>query len=110
MSEPIRDPDFRDPGAPGLAALSEGLGIAWEAMRANKIRSILTVLGVAVGVSVVVAIAALMTGLQTSVMEAFESAGPNNFVVTRFDFTAVRISDDGNNRPPWWNKPEIQPL
>ena len=94
---------------PLFATLLEGLGIAWEAISANRIRSALTVLGVAVGVAVVMAIAALITGLRSSVMEAFESAGPNNFVVTRFDFTAVRISDEGNNRPPWWNKPEIVP-
>lgn len=94
---------------PGLAALGEGLVIAFDALRANKIRSSLTVLGVAVGVSVVVAMAALITGIRSSVMEAFESAGPNNFNVMRFDFTAVRISDDGNNRPPWWNKPKIEP-
>jgi putative ABC transport system permease protein len=30
-------------------------------------------------------------------------------MVTRFDFTAVRISDVGNGRPPWWDKPEIEP-
>jgi putative ABC transport system permease protein len=65
---------------------------------------------VAVGVSVVVAMAALITGFRTSMAEAFESAGPNNFTVMRFDFTAVRISDEGNNRPPWWNKPRITPL
>jgi putative ABC transport system permease protein len=91
------------------ATLGEGFRIAWDAMWANRVRSSLTVLGVAVGVSVVMAIAALITGIRSSVMEAFESAGPNNFVVTRFDFTAVRISDDGNSRPPWWNKPEIEP-
>ena len=102
--------ETRSDRAPGLAALGEGLGIAWDAMRANKVRSGLTILGVAVGVSVVMAIAALITGMRTSVMEAFESAGPNNFVVTRFDFTAVRIADDGNDRPPWWNKPEIRPV
>ncbi len=96
-------------GASGFTALTEGLIIAWEALRANKIRSSLTILGVAVGVSVVVAMAALITGIRTSVMSAFESAGPNNFVVTRFDFTQVRHSDEGNNRPPWWNKPEIEP-
>lgn len=95
-------------GASGLVAISEGLSIAWDALWANRIRSGLTVLGVAVGVSVVVAIASLITGIRTSVMSAFESAGPNNFVVTRFDFTAVRISDDGNNRPPWWNKPKVE--
>jgi putative ABC transport system permease protein len=91
---------------PGLSALSEGLGIAWEAMLANKVRSILTVLGVAVGVSVVVLIAAVMTGLRTSVMDAFEAAGPNNFTVSRIDFTAVQAS--GDNRPPWWNRPELE--
>ncbi len=96
-------------GASRLAALNEGLKIAFEAMRTNAIRSVLTILGVAVGVSVVVALAAVITGIRTSVMEAFEASGPNNFMVTRFDFTAVRISDVGNGRPPWWNKPEIEP-
>ena len=96
-------------GTSGLTSLREGLLIAFDAMRANAIRSSLTILGVAVGVSVVVALAALITGIRSSVMEAFESGGPNNFVVMRFDFTAVRISVGGNNRPPWWNKPELVP-
>ena len=101
------DPRFAARQA-GLGALAEGLSIAWDAVRANKVRSMLTVLGVAVGVSVVVAIAALITGLRTSIMESFESAGPNNFIVSRIDFTAITISD-GDSRPPWWNRPEIQP-
>ena len=94
--------------ASGLHALYEGFLIAWDAMQANFLRSLLTVLGVAVGVSVVVAIGALMTGLRSSVMEAFEAAGPDNFVVTRFDFTAITIGNDGE-RPPWWGKPVIEP-
>lgn len=101
------DPTLDDRGAAGLGALFEGLSIAWDAMKANRVRSALTVLGVAVGVSVVVAIGALMTGLRSSVMEAFSAAGPNNFVVMRFDFTAITIDDD--SRPPWWGKPEIEP-
>ena len=101
--------EFEPRRASGLTALNEGLIIAWEALRANKLRSSLTILGVAVGVSVVVAMAALITGIRTSVMSAFESAGPNNFVVTRFDFTQVRSGEEGNNRPPWWDKPEIEP-
>ena len=98
----------QDRGASGLSALFEGLAIAWDAIQANRIRSLLTVLGVAVGVSVVVLIGALMTGLRTEVMDAFSAAGPNNFIVTRIDFTAIVFSDDGDNRPPWWNRPEIQ--
>jgi len=91
----------------GFHALEEGVSIALDALRANKVRSLLTILGVAVGVAVVVTLAALITGIRTEVMVAFESAGPTNFTVTRFDFTAVRIADGG--RPPWWNKPEITP-
>lgn len=104
MSEPVEGRRL------GPTALLEGFNIAFEALRANKIRASLTVLGVGVGVSVVVAMAALITGIRTSVMSAFESAGPEVFMVLRFDFTAVRISDEGNNRPPWWNKPEIEPM
>src|SRR5690606_16620769 len=118
MSEGGAAPDGRRGTAPApvdrggtspVTTVVEGLGIAWDAMRANRVRSLLTVLGVAVGVSVVMAIAALITGLRSSVMEAFESAGAENFSVTRFDFTAVRIVTSGDTRPPWWNKPLIEP-
>lgn len=98
----------QDRGAAGLSALTEGTAIAFDAIKANRVRSGLTVLGVAVGVSVVVAIGALMTGLRSSVMDAFTSAGPNNFVITRIDFTAITLSDDGDNRPPWWNRPVLE--
>jgi putative ABC transport system permease protein len=91
-----------------LDMLGEGVGIALDSIQANKVRSGLTILGVAIGVGVVVMIAALVTGIRTSVMEGFEAAGPDNFGVMRFDFSAVRVSF-GSRRPPWWNKPTIEP-
>ena len=96
-----------DRGPSGISALSEGFLVAWDAIATNKVRSILTVIGVAVGVSVVVALGALMTGLRSSVISAFESQGPDNFVVMRFDPTRITIDGD-NNRPPWWGRPEIE--
>ena len=93
-----------------LATLEEGFRIAVTAINANKVRASLTILGVAIGVAVVVTMAALITGIRSSVMDAFEAAGPGNFVVTRFDMTNVRIVSDGSGRPPWWNKPKITPL
>jgi len=93
-----------------LVTLDEGFRIAISAIRANKLRASLTILGVAIGVAVVVTMAALITGIRSSILEAFESAGPENFVVTRFDMTTVRIVHDGSGRPPWWNKPKITPL
>lgn len=100
--------DARNQDTKGVKALTEGFAIAWEAINANRIRSILTIVGVAVGVSVVVAIGAIMTGLRSEVLTAFEAAGPDNFVVTRFDFTAITV-DNGNNRPPWWGRPIVEP-
>ena len=87
-----------------LHTLTEGMTIAFEAMRSNKIRAGLTVLGVSIGVAVVVAMAAVVTGIQTSIEDSFMAAGPRNFIVMPFDITGVRLSD---NRPPWWGNPEI---
>ena len=58
----------------GLHTLDEGVRIAFESIRVNKIRSGLTILGVAIGVGVIVLIAALVTGIRTSIMEGFETA------------------------------------
>lgn len=93
-------------GASAWTMLREGVAIALDAIRANRIRAGLTILGVGIGVAVVVAMAALITGIRSSVLEAFEAAGPDNFIVVRFDFTAAVFSM-GDGRPPWWNKPVI---
>lgn len=86
--------------------LGEGIYIAVDSIRANKIRSSLTILGVAIGVGVVVTMAALITGIRSSITEGFESAGPDNFTLVRFDFTGIQFS---SSRPPWWNKPRVEP-
>ncbi|HEX7050306.1 MAG TPA: ABC transporter permease [Longimicrobiales bacterium] len=88
-----------------IESLGEGIALAFEQLRANKIRSALTILGVIVGVATVMAMSALITGIRTSIMEGIEAAGPKNFVVARFDFNTVRISDGGE--PPWAGKPPI---
>jgi len=92
----------------GVTALTEGVRIALGSINTNKVRSGLTILGVAIGVGVVVMLAALITGIRTSVMEGFQSAGPDNFGVMRFDFSAVRASI-ASGREPWYNKPVIEP-
>jgi putative ABC transport system permease protein len=61
----------------------EGVGIAVDAMRQNKVRAGLTILGVAVGVFVVVVIAAAIHGINESVAKQFESAGPTTFFIQR---------------------------
>jgi putative ABC transport system permease protein len=90
-----------------LGLFLEGIRIGLGAIRANVVRSGLTVLGVAIGVAVVVTIASLVTGIRSVIVEGVEVAGPSNLIVTRFDFTNVRLTADGSGRPAWWRNPEI---
>ncbi len=64
-----------------LATLREGLRVAFDSLRANKIRSGLTILGVAIGVLVVMAMAAVVQGLNDSFSEALSSRGVTTFYV-----------------------------
>src|SRR4029078_3703658 len=63
--------------------ITEGVGIAFDAIRSNKVRAALTILGVAVGVFVVVALSAAIHGINASVAKDLESAGPTSFFVYR---------------------------
>lgn len=74
----------------------EGVGIALESIRANKVRAGLTILGVSVGVFVVVAIGAMITGINNAVTKDIAAAGPNTFFVSRapISFEACDGSDD----------------
>ncbi len=66
-----------------ISGTVEGVGIALESIRANKVRAGLTILGVSVGVFVVVAIGAMITGINNAVTADLASAGPTTFFVSR---------------------------
>jgi putative ABC transport system permease protein len=79
-----------------LRGAAEGAGIALTALRANKLRSTLTILGVVIGVATVMAIASLVQGIRAQIFNAVEVAGPQVFYVLRF-FTQTPI--DPNRLP-----------
>jgi len=84
----------------------EGVGIAVDAMRQNKVRAGLTILGVAVGVFVVVVISAAVHGINESVASDLESAGPTTFFVQRFPIVFEDCSDAGDSCR-WRSNPPI---
>ena len=61
----------------------EGVTIALEAIRANKVRAALTISGVAVGVFVVVAMGATVHGIQVSFKSDLDEFGATTFSITR---------------------------
>jgi putative ABC transport system permease protein len=55
--------------------LAETIGVALESLRANKLRSFLTMLGIVIGVGAVIAMVALGRGAQESVKQRIASLG-----------------------------------
>ncbi|MBP7865244.1 MAG: ABC transporter permease [Acidobacteria bacterium] len=60
----------------------EILGVAWRELKSHKFRSFLTVLGVTIGVLAVISIAAIIHGLNTSVMDRVAALGSKGYFAT----------------------------
>jgi putative ABC transport system permease protein len=88
-----------------LSRLAEGVGIALDSIRANKIRAALTILGVAIGVTVVIAMGAAITGINRSITQILEAAGPKTFFVFRFFRGGITVSDGSAETEPWRRNP-----
>lgn len=63
-----------------ISILSEAFTALW----ANRLRSFLTVFGMVIGVTSVIAIVSTVEGMQANIEQAFNSLGPRSFYVTRF--------------------------
>jgi putative ABC transport system permease protein len=91
-----------------LSAVSEGVRIAIDAVRSNKVRAGLTILGIAVGVFVVVAISAAVHGINESVAKDFASTGPTTFFVSRYPISFENC-DGSENSCKWLRNPPLRP-
>jgi putative ABC transport system permease protein len=63
--------------------LYESVQMAFDAVRSRKLRSFLTVLGVVIGVTSVISVAAIIDGLNRNVVERVQSMGAKTFYVSR---------------------------
>jgi len=61
----------------------EGVGMALESIRSNKVRAALTIAGVAIGVFVVVTMGAVVNGIRKSFQSDLEQIGATTFIVQR---------------------------
>ena len=86
----------------------EGATIALDSIRANKVRASLTILGVAIGVTVVIAMASAITGINKSITSILESAGPKTFFVYRYFSGGLQVSDGSDEMSPWRRMPSLK--
>src|SRR5688572_17321786 len=96
---------MRPPGGRALTRMLEGASIALVSIRANKVRAALTILGVAIGVTVVIAMASAITGINRSITAILESAGPKTFFVQRYFSGGLEVSDGSDEMSPWRRMP-----
>jgi putative ABC transport system permease protein len=88
-----------------LTPVTEGIGIALDSIRANKVRAALTILGVAIGVMVVMAIGSMIRGINKGVEDIFAQLGPRTFFVVRHFQAGINFDDEDR----WWlRKPPLQ--
>jgi putative ABC transport system permease protein len=67
-----------------LAQARENFAAAMQTLHSSKVRSALTVLGIVIGVSSVISMAAIIQGLNKFVQDRVESLGSRTYFLTRF--------------------------
>ena len=88
-----------------MTSLFEGVGIALVSLRAHKLRAALTILGVAIGVTVVMVIGALISGFNKGISDMLASLGPKTFFVGRY--WGGSGDEDPEDPNPWRRRPPL---
>jgi len=69
--------------------LREAVGLAFDALRRNPLRSFLTILGIVIGVSTVIAISTVVNGLNSNVLGSVKSLGSNIIICYRLPWATL---------------------
>src|SRR5215216_3083132 len=86
----------------------EGVTLAIDSLRANRVRAALTIMGVAVGVFVVVALSSIVRGVNESFARDVEAAGPTSFFVYRRPIGGFQVCDGTDETCPERRNPMIR--
>jgi putative ABC transport system permease protein len=82
--------------------LSEIVAMAFDTLRASKMRSALTVLGIVIGITSIVGMTSLIRGFDNSLRESISQLGPNTIIVQKWgalSFAAGRSFLEVARRP-----------
>ncbi len=78
--------------------VQENVAVAVTTLRTSKMRSALTILGVVIGISTVMAMATIVNGIQQQIVRTIEIAGPTTFYVMKV-FSQTPLNPDA--LPKW---------
>jgi putative ABC transport system permease protein len=85
-SEPLTQArsDAAIEASPGNAGFIDFAVVAFDSLRSNKLRSFLTLLGIIIGISSIIAVISLIQGFDRYWKEKISNFGPNAFVITQY--------------------------
>ncbi|MDE3173038.1 MAG: ABC transporter permease [Gemmatimonadota bacterium] len=89
-----------------VSALLEGMLMALDSIRANRVRAGLTILGIAVGVFVVTVMSAAVHGINAGVSKSIAAAGPTTFFITRWP-AEINSCNGSADSCPWRHNPSL---
>ena len=89
-----------------LSSVAESFSIAVNSIRGAKVRAGLTILGVAIGVTSVMAMAALVQGINQGVAEALDQLGEETFFLMRHFGSGIEVHD--GSTPEWASRPKLE--
>jgi putative ABC transport system permease protein len=86
----------------GLAG--EILAMAWDSLRAYKMRSALTVLGIVIGITMVVGVTSLIRGFDSTITGQIQGMGPDTVFIAKF---SIQSLTSGANFRELFSRPDI---
>ena len=83
--------------------LTEQIALALDTLRKNVLRSGLTILGIVIGITTVIAVSSVINGLNDNVLGGIRELGSDTIIAYRFPWA-------GLSRPPseWFTRKELQ--
>ena len=75
-------------------SIGQNVAMALDAVWAHRFRSLLTILGIVIGITTVVTVASLLTGLRQGIVVFFDQMGPDNVFIFK---TSGNPQNDGPN-------------
>ena len=84
--------------------LSEQIALALDTLRKNLLRSALTILGIVIGITTVIAVSSVINGLNDSVLAGIRDLGSDTIIAYRFPWASL-------SHPPseWFTRKELLP-
>jgi putative ABC transport system permease protein len=88
----------------GALRFGEEMLLALDTLRKNPLRSSLTILGIVIGITTVIAVSAMINGLNDNVLAGIRDLGSDTIICYRFPWASL-------SRPPseWLNRKELLP-